>query len=61
MDLSPERSSEGIRKHLPVKDVAAAGGWKEVSTVLDVYQHADQASVLAVMSEARKLREAGVA
>ncbi|MGI9077109.1 MAG: tyrosine-type recombinase/integrase [Gemmatimonadaceae bacterium] len=49
------------RKHLPVKDVAAAGGWKEVSTVLDVYQHADQASVLAAMSESKKLREAGVA
>jgi len=49
------------RKHLNPKDVAAAGGWKDVATLLEVYQHADESSVLAVMSEPRKLREKGVA
>jgi len=49
------------RKHLPLKDVAAAGGWKDVNTLLEVYQQADEESVLAVTSETRKLRERGVA
>jgi hypothetical protein len=49
------------RKHLPLKDVASAGGWKDVNTLLEVYQHSDEGSVLAVMSETRKLRERGVA
>jgi integrase len=49
------------RKHLPVRDVAAAGGWKDLTTLLEVYQQADEASVLAVTSETRKLRERGVA
>src|SRR5450756_1438179 len=38
------------RKHLPLKDVAAAGGWKDVSTLLEVYQQSDEESVLAVTS-----------
>ena len=49
------------RKHLPPRDVAAAGGWKDVNTLLEVYQQADEESVLAVTSETRKLRERGVA
>jgi integrase len=49
------------RKHLPARDVAAAGGWKDVSTLLEVYQQADDESILAVTSETRKLRERGVA
>jgi integrase len=49
------------RKHLPLKDVAAAGGWKDVNTLLEVYQQADEESVLAVTSSTRKLRERGVA
>jgi len=49
------------RKHLPVKDVAAAGGWKDVSTLLEVYQQSDEQSVLAVTSVTLKLRERGVA
>jgi hypothetical protein len=28
---------------LPLKDVAAAGGWKDVTTLLTCYQHADEA------------------
>lgn len=49
------------RKHLPLKDVAAAGGWKDVSTLLEVYQQSDEGSVLAVTSVTLKLREKGVA
>ncbi|MHC4088864.1 MAG: tyrosine-type recombinase/integrase [Planctomycetota bacterium] len=29
------------RKHLPLKDVAAAGGWKDVATLQECYSHAD--------------------
>lgn len=49
------------RKRLPVKDVAAAGGWKDVNTLLEVYQHSDEESVLAVTSVTLKLRDRGVA
>ena len=49
------------RKHLPLKDVAAAGGWKDVSTLLEVYQQSDEESVLAVTSVTLKLRDRGVA
>jgi len=49
------------RKHLPLKDVAAAGGWKDVNTLLEIFQQADEESVLAVMGETRKLREREVA
>jgi hypothetical protein len=49
------------RKYLPLKDVAAAGGWKDVSTLLEVYQQADEESVLAVTSVTLKLRDRGVA
>ena len=34
------------RKDLPLKDVAAAGGWKDVTTLLTCYQHADEATML---------------
>jgi len=44
------------RKHLPLKDVARAGGWKDVNSLLG-YQQADDASVLAVTSSTLKLRE----
>ncbi len=30
------------RKGLPVKDVAAAGGWKGVSTLIECYQQPDE-------------------
>ena len=49
------------RKQSNPKDVAAAGGWKDVSTLLEVYQQSDETSVLAVMSEPKKLRERGIA
>ena len=49
------------RKGAPLKDVAAAGGWKDVSTLLEVYQQSDEESILAVTSITAKLRERGVA
>lgn len=49
------------RKELPLKDVAAAGGWKDVTTLLTCYQHADEATMLKVMQSPTKLvkRRAG--
>ena len=45
------------RKHLPRADVAAAGGWLSAQT-LNIYDGADEETLLAVVSEPRKLREA---
>jgi len=36
-------------------DVAAAGGWKDVTTLLTCYQHADEATMLKVMDSSLKL------
>ena len=47
------------RKHHPLVDVAAAGGWKDRATLLEVYQQPDEASILAVMSEPTRRREPG--
>jgi hypothetical protein len=43
------------RKELPLKDVAAAGGWKDTTTLLTCYQHADEATMLKVMESPIKL------
>lgn len=40
------------RKHLPDVDVAAAGGWKDTSTMKRCYQHADAAGVLRAVDGA---------
>lgn len=45
------------RKHLSLKDVAAAGGWKDYDTLLKCYQHPDEETLLQVTSEERKVRE----
>jgi integrase len=45
------------RKHLPVVDVAAAGGWSDVTTLLKCYQHADHDTLLEVMSHPKKITE----
>jgi integrase len=37
------------RKHMPDADVAAAGGWRDVSTLRLSYQHADPATTLRVV------------
>ena len=38
------------RKHVPVQDVAAAGGWNSVETVRRVYQQSDPAGVLRAVT-----------
>ena len=45
-------------KHHSLKDVAAAGGWKDTETLLTCYQHPDTDTLLAVISEARKVCDA---
>ena len=42
-------------RRLPLKDVAAAGGWKDVTTLLTCYQHADEATMLKVMESPVRL------
>lgn len=48
------------RKHHAITDVAAAGGWKDVETLLTCYQQPDAETMLAVMSEPRKVRDAAL-
>ncbi len=43
------------RKHLPAQDVAAAGGWKTVSTVQEIYQRADRATTYAVVNQPTRI------
>jgi hypothetical protein len=45
------------RKHLPAPDVAAAGGWKETTTLTRLYQQPDPQTMLRVILEAGELRE----
>jgi integrase len=37
------------RKHLPLRDVAAAGGWSDITTLLTVYQQADEETMREVV------------
>lgn len=39
------------RKHLPDVDVAAAGGWRDTTTLKAVYQQADESTMYRVVSE----------
>ena len=48
------------RKDFPLKDVAEAGGWKDIDTLLTCYQHPDRTSLLRVMSDAPKLTKGGL-
>lgn len=43
------------RKYLPTADVAAAGGWSDQTTLMQVYQQADQATMYRVVSEPARL------
>lgn len=45
------------RKHLPDVDVAAAGGWRNARTLVDLYQRPDPHTMLRVILEAGELRE----
>lgn len=43
------------RKHLPRADVQEAGAWRSART-LDIYEHADEETILKVVEEPKKLR-----
>jgi integrase len=45
------------RKRMPDVDVAAAGGWKETSSLKGCYQQADEATMLEVVLGGGELRE----
>ncbi|MFI5207423.1 MAG: tyrosine-type recombinase/integrase, partial [Gemmatimonadales bacterium] len=45
------------RKKLSVVDVMAAGGWKDLQTLLTCYQHSDEETMLEVMASPVKLRD----
>ena len=36
------------RKDLPIKDVAAVGGWKDIQTLVNCYEQADDDTMLLV-------------
>ena len=46
------------RKHLSDVDVAKAGGWKSTVTLKTIYQQADMETMVTVVNNARRLREA---
>ncbi len=37
------------RKNLPVKDVAAAGGWKDIMTLMECYQQPEEETLRSVV------------
>jgi hypothetical protein len=48
ISLTPVLRDE-LRKLLPAADVAAAGGWSDLTTLLRCYQQEDDATSLSVM------------
>jgi integrase len=46
------------RKHLPIQDVAQAGGWKNHAVLATLYQQPDDVTLYRVVSEPSELREA---
>jgi hypothetical protein len=52
------RLSESLgnkQERVPIADVAAAGGWSDVATLLQCDQQRDEATMLSVMSHPRKI------
>jgi hypothetical protein len=47
----------GRPKGSTCRDVAEAGGWLDTRSLEECYQQADEATLLQVVSEHRKLRE----
>ncbi len=41
---------------MPLKDVAAAGGWRDPTTLVKCYQQPDEETICRVVLEAPKLR-----
>src|SRR2546428_824058 len=66
LDANPLAGVRREREQNPVrpvasKDVAAAGGWKDTEALLTCYQQPDADTLLAVMSEPKKMRDAALA
>lgn len=51
------RSWATARKHLPVQDVMAVGGWTDPSCLTTIYQQPDVDTMLRVATEAAEVRE----
>jgi len=49
------------RKFYPLRDVADAGGWKDVGTLLKCYQLSDEETIRTVMDNPKPLRRPGTA
>ena len=47
------------RKFYPLKDVAEAGGWKDVGTLLTCYQMADEETIRAVLDNPKPVQRPG--
>jgi integrase len=47
------------RKFYPLKDVAEAGGWKDVGTLLTCYQMADEETIRAVIDNPKPVQRPG--
>ena len=47
------------RKHASLQDVAEAGGWEDVDTLLKVYQRPDPETTEAVVLDSRPLKVVG--
>ena len=43
------------RKHWPIRDVAAVGGWKSIRSLVECYAQFDRETMRAVVNEPRKL------
>ncbi len=48
-----------LRKHLPLKDVAAAGGWHDLTTLLTCYQQPDEETMREVVDYEKPALKAG--
>ena len=48
------------RKHLPDKDVAAAGGWRDIESSRKSYQQVDEKTLLQVMTNPNRLLDIDV-
>jgi integrase len=51
------RSWASSKKHLPIPDIARAGGWRSTEALRQCYVLADDAGVLAVVLDATEMRE----
>jgi hypothetical protein len=46
------------KKHLPIQDVMAAGGWSDSTCLQTLYQQPDEATLYHLVSDPTELREA---